>query len=321
MKRAAVLVLMIAACGGGGTASDDGGSAETPAPPSAVPPAPPASEPPAAPPTAHDAGAGADAAVTFPCAPTATAGHQEIDCPDGVHMDVEVSSACATGGCGIIFDVHGFTMTADELDTHTRMRLLAPPLGFVVVQPTAAGLWGSGAHDALIWSFAQATASVLKTNPDRLHFMGFSQGAILTFHMLCAHADAIASIAPDSGNGCFASGATPSVQRPILYVQGTGDNIQPWVLFGPPVRDGILGAWPFGAPTLFASGTAYQARRWTTPTGTAFEFWQHDYSASAFLGGHCLPVPNGTGTYCCKNPEFDYSAEVLRFFTAHPRGS
>src|SRR5262249_40812882 len=155
---------------------------------------------------------------------------------------------------------------------------------------------------------------------DRLHFMGFSQGAILTFHMLCAHADAIASIAPDSGNGCFSVGAAPSVERPVLYVQGTADNIQPWSLFGPPVRDGILATWSFGAAAQFSSGTKYIATRWTTANGTVFEFWQHDYRDGDLLGGHCLPVPNGTGTYKCSNAEFDYSTEVLRFFQAHPRG-
>lgn len=270
-----------------------------------------------------DAPAMPDAHVpgNYACAPTATAGHQEIDCPEGVHMDVEVSPQCATGGCGIIFDVHGFTMTADQLDTHTRMRLLAPPLGYVVVQPTASGLWGSGDHDDVLWDFAVATADVLQTDPNRLHFMGFSQGAILTFHMLCAHADAIASIAPDSGNGCFGSGTPPSTERPILYVQGTGDNIQPWSLFGPPVRDAILAAWPYGNSTPISAGAHYQASKWTTSSGTVFEFWQHDYVTGDFLlGGHCLPVPNGTGPYRCQTPEFDYSQEVLRFFMAHPRG-
>src|SRR4029079_11246322 len=126
----------------------------------------------------HDGAAPVDMPPpSFACAPTATPGHQEIDCPEGVHMDVEVSPACAAGGCGIIFDVHGFTMSADELDTHTRMRLLAPPQGYVVVQPTAAGLGGDGGHDDVLWEFAQATAYVLHTDPDRLHFMGFSQGA------------------------------------------------------------------------------------------------------------------------------------------------
>jgi poly(3-hydroxybutyrate) depolymerase len=249
----------------------------------------------------------------------ATPGHQKIDCPGAVQMDVEVSAQCAKGGCGIIFDVHGFTMTADEEDAHTRMRLLAPPLGYVVVQPTAAGLWGTGQHNDVIWSFARATADVLKTDPDRLHFMGFSQGAILTFQMLCAHADAIASIAPDSGNGCF-GGTAPAVERSILYVQGTNDNVQPWFLFGPPVRDAILNTSHFGAPTTIRSDTDYAATRWTTSHGTDFEFWQHQYrSNDAFWGGHCLPVPNGTGRFQCQNAQFDYSAEALRFFRAHPR--
>jgi len=261
-----------------------------------------------------------DAPVSFACAPTPTPGHQEIDCPEGVHMDVEVSPACVAGGCGIIFDVHGFTMTADQLDTHTRMRLLAPPRGYIVVQPTATGLWGDRAHDDVVWDFALATAAVLHADPDRLYFMGFSQGAILTFHMLCAHADAIAAIAPDSGNGCFGAAGVPAVQRPVLYVQGTADNIQPWSTFGPPVRDAILGTWDFGAPTTLASGSAFLATRWTTSTGTDFEFWQHDYRDGDFLGGHCLPVPSGTGTYKCSNAEFDYSSETLRFFQAHPRG-
>lgn len=258
--------------------------------------------------------------VDYACAPTPTPGHQEIDCPQGVHIDVEVSPACAAGGCGIIFDVHGFTMTGDQLDQHTRMRLLAPPLGFIVVQPTAAGLWGDGTHDDVVWDFALATLDRLHADPDRVHFMGFSQGAILTFHMLCAHADAIASIAPDSGNGCFGSGSAPSIARPILYVQGTADNIQPWWLFGPPVRDAILAAAAYGAPTPISAGSAYSATRWTTTSGIDFEFWQHDYNTGDFLGGHCLPVPNGIGPFRCPNAEFDYSEQVLRFFVAHSRG-
>lgn len=256
----------------------------------------------------------------FACAPTATAGHQVISCPMGVTMDVEISAACAMGGCGIIYDVPGFTMTADVQDTHTRMRLLAPPLGYVVIQPTTTGLWGTGQYDGVIWDFMTATATVLRTDPNRLHFMGFSQGADLTFEMLCAHADAIASIAPDSGNGCFQLGAAPSVERPVLYVQGTADNIQTWSIFGPPVRDGILATWDFGAGTVFSSGSQYMATRWTTSTGIDFEFWQHNYTDGAFLGGHCLPVPSGTGAFKCENAEFDYSNEVLRFFQAHPRG-
>src|SRR6185503_12092848 len=84
-----------------------------------------------------------DAPIAYDCAPTATAGHQTISCPMGVTMDVEISEACAAGGCGMIWDVPGYTMTADVQDTHTRMRTLAPPLGYIVVQPTTTGLWGT----------------------------------------------------------------------------------------------------------------------------------------------------------------------------------
>ena len=94
----------------------------------------------------------------------------------------------------------------------------------------------------------------------------------LTFHMLCAQADAITSIAPSSGNGCFGPSGTPPAERPVLYVQGTADNIQPWSLFGPPVRDAILSTWSFGAPAQIGAGAGHVANRWTTSAGTVFEF-------------------------------------------------
>jgi pimeloyl-ACP methyl ester carboxylesterase len=261
-----------------------------------------------------------DAPTVYPCAPTATAGHQTISCPMGVTMDVEISAACAEGGCGVIWDMPGFTMTADVQDTHTRMRTLAPPLGYIVVQPTTTGLWGTGQYNDVIWDFELAVADRLHTDPNRLHIMGFSQGADLTYLMLCAHPDAIASIAPDSGNGCFGLGTGPSIIRPVLYVQGTADNIQAWSIFGPPVRDAILASSDYGSGTVFSAGSAYMATRWTTSSGMDFEFWQHDFTDGSFLGGHCLPVPLGSGAFRCDDPEFDYSNEVLRFFAAHPRG-
>jgi pimeloyl-ACP methyl ester carboxylesterase len=302
----ALMTLCAVAC-----TSDDDGSDGTTA--DATPPG----GPDAAPPGTPDA-----MPQSFACAPTTQPGHQEIACPDGVAMDVELSAACAAGGCGLIVDVHGLTMSADQLDTHTRMRTLAPPLGYVVVQPTAPGspaTWGTGEHDDVVWDFVLATLATLDIDADRVHFMGFSQGSMMTFRMLCAHADVIASVAPDSGGGCF-GGTPPSAERSILYVQGTMDNILPWSQHGPPQRDAILGTWDFGAPQSISSATKYTASRYTTSAGTVFEFWQHDYvTADGILGGHCLAVPDGSGFYKCPGAEFDYSAEALRFFMAHPR--
>jgi pimeloyl-ACP methyl ester carboxylesterase len=272
----------------------------------------------AAPPGTPDA-----APQEFPCAPEAVAGHQEaIVCPEGVLFDVEASVDCVAGGCGLVLDVHGYTMSADQLDTHTRMRQLAPPLGYVVVQPSAPGIpptWGVGEHDDVVWQFVEATMQTFAIDPDRVHVMGFSQGSMMTFRLLCAHADAIASVAPDSGGGCF-DGGEPAVERAILYVQGHTDNILPWSIHGPPQRDAIVAAWSMGDEAVFASGTKYTATRWQSAAGTVFEFWEHDYSADPYLGGHCLATPLGAGLFSCDGAEFDYGAEALRFFLAHPRG-
>jgi len=188
-----------------------------------------------------------------------------------------------------------------------------------VVQPTAAGLWGDGEHHDVVWDFAVATADRLRTDPDRLHFMGFSQGGLLSFAMLCAHADDVASIAPAAGSGCFTAESSPSVDRPIFYMTGTADLIHPFGLMGLPMRDTVLASSDYGAPTPVGSGTGYQATRYTTSAGIDFEFWQHDYEAGDLLRGHCLPVPDGSGIYRCDDAEFDYSQQALRFFAAHPR--
>jgi len=267
-------------------------------------------------------GAAPDAGRTFACGPAATAGHQELDCPEGVGADVEVPAACVAGGCGLIVDVHGYTMTGDQQDAHTRMRALAPPRGYVVVQPSAPGTipsWGTGEHDDVVWELTEATIAALDIDPDRVHFTGFSQGGMMSFRQLCAHADRIASIAPHAGGGCFA-GTAPSVERPILYVHGHNDTIVSWSAVAVPQRESILATWDFGDPTTIGDGNNYLARRWETSSGTVFEMVEHDYTTGdVILLGHCLPGPDDNGTFRCDAAEFDSTELVLDFFDAHPR--
>lgn len=308
MKAAAILVL-VAACDGGGAAviADAEPSFDTA-------------------PGAPDAGLAADAgpAIDWPCAPEHVSGHQTFGCPEDVSAEIEASAACLAGGCGVILDVHGYTMTADQQDEHTRMRALAPPRGYVVVQPSAPGAvptWGLGEHDDVVWDLLQATIDVFDVDLDRVHVTGFSQGGMMSFRLLCGHADAIASIAPVAGDACFDGVHQPAVERPILYIHGHLDPIIPWATMGAPTRDALLAAWPFGSPTTFDSGTSFDARRWTTTDGTPFELYEHDYSTGdVVLAGHCLPGPGDDHTFRCDGSEFDEAAVVLDFFDAHPRG-
>jgi poly(3-hydroxybutyrate) depolymerase len=263
--------------------------------------------------------------IGYACAPEPSAGHQEIDCPEAVHMDVEVSPACAAGGCGVILDVHGFTMSGDQEDRHTRMRALAPPLGYVVVQPSApegVGLpsWGTGERDPIVWDFLVATIDRLAIDPDRVHVMGFSQGAQMTLRLLCLHAAQLASVAPSAHAACF-DGAGPAVEVPILYQHGTLDTVVAyWV--GSGLRDDVLAAWDFGPPTTIADTGAYRATRWVTASGTVFEYWDHDFTTGNLVtSGHCLPGPVSSESFRCQEPgQYDHSVEVLRFFQDHPRG-
>jgi len=149
---------------------------------------------------------------------------------------------------------------------------------------------------------------------------GFSQGSMMTFRMICAHADAFASVGSAAGGGCFEGGAAPAAEVPILYVHGESDAIVAFST-GQAQRDHILAAWSFGAPTVFAQTADYSATRWTTAAGTDFEFWQHRFEAGFPSYGHCLPGPESDGgAFRCRGAgQFDYSMELLRFFTAHPR--
>lgn len=312
-RHALILVAAVSACGqtdpaGGGDAAAPGADAA-----SAVDAA-----------GGADAAPGGDTGSSHACAPQRTAGHQTFSCPEGVEAEVEVSAACLSGGCGVIADVHGYTMTADQLDQHTRMRALAPPRGYVVVQPSAPGTipsWGTGEHDDVVWDLIEATAEVFDADPDRIHVTGFSQGGMMSFRQLCAHADRLASVAPVAGGGCFDGSGTPAVEVPILYIHGHGDPIVSWSLVAVPQRDAVLAAWDFGPPEVIASGAHYTATRWTTTAGTRFELWEHDYTTGDLVtAGHCLPGPDDNLTFRCDASEFDEATAVLDFFDAHHLG-
>jgi dienelactone hydrolase len=311
---------MPAACGGDSSVApgQDAGPSDGASPADARSNPPPDD---AATPVPDGAPGAPDSSVAWACAPEPAAGHQEIDCPEGVHMDVEASAACAAGGCGVILDVHGATMSGDLMDQHTRMRTLAPPLGYVVVQPSAPGVpssWGTGEHDDVVYDFLLATIERFAIDPHRIHMTGFSQGGMMTYRTLCAHAETFASVAPMAGGGCFA-GTEPAVEVPILHVHGHEDLIVSWDLVAVPQRDAILEAWPFGPPILVSSGSGYTATRWVTSSGTVFELWEHDYDAGILVGGHCFPGPDDGAFYRCDGGEFDTTTEVLRFFGEHPK--
>jgi dienelactone hydrolase len=221
------------------------------------------------------------------------------------------------------------TMNADSEDKGTSLRALAAAHSLVVVQPTAPGFpssWDQATHAPLVFAFVKDAASAYDTDPARAHAMGFSQGGGMTWRMVCSHADFFASAAPLGGlEGCeFSGGNMPTREVSVLMGHGHKDNIVSFAGVAVPQRDKALAAWPFGEGVVIESDGEHTATRYTTPSGTTFEFWEHDYKAgSALLGGHCFPGGTDVGWSptqfgCDAKNAFVFGELAVKFFEAHP---
>lgn len=271
------------------------------------------------------------------CLMDVSAGHKTVTCDGGITYDVEIPAACTTGACGLIVDLHGYTMTGASEEANTGMRARGQANGYVVVQPTAPKdafqqpSWDQATHVPLVFQFLSDLAASLPIDPKRIHAMGFSQGGGMTFRLLCTHADFFASIAPIGAiEGCeFAGANMPSEEVDVLQVHGHKDAVVNFQSVALPQREAALGAWPFGAPSTVEQDGKHKATRWTTASGTVFEFWEHDYETSAqvffvAIKGHC--VPGGTdfsgmpAGYSCEDVNtFVFGERAMQFFLAHPK--
>lgn len=270
------------------------------------------------------------------CITDGTPGHHVYTCNDHV-FDLELPAACLDAPCGLILDVHGMTMDATMQDANTGLRALGTAHGYVVVQPTAPGdppftYWDDGDDDA-VWDFFERTVAAFHLDPARLHVTGFSQGGSMSWRLLCAHSDVLASVAPAAGcdvplvpECAFEDGEAPAHPIPTLYMHGTEDNI---VAFdcAPERIEAAVATWGLGTETVVSQDGEHLWRRWTG--ATTLEFVQHDYRArSDLLGGHCFPgsedLDGGAdgqlfGFGCDGTTAFDWGEAVMAFFAAHPK--
>jgi poly(3-hydroxybutyrate) depolymerase len=271
------------------------------------------------------------------CVSTTAPGHHVLGCDGGITYDLEVPAACALGGCGLVVDLHGYTMDADAEDENTGMRALGQQHGYVIVQPTAPvdallqPSWSQPAHAPRVHAFVLDAIAALAIDPQRVHAMGFSQGGGMTQRLVCDHADVYASASPIAAiAGCAYSGSDePAVEVDLLFVHGRRDGIVPFAAQAVPQRDAVLAAWDFGPPATLEESASHRARRWLTSSGTVLEHWEHDYEASGLafgipVAGHCVPGGDDIGGfpagYSCEGSQaFSYGELAMAFFLAHPR--
>ena len=234
------------------------------------------------------------------CISAVTAGTTVIKC-EGFAYDVTVPDACTSGGCGIVLDVHGLSMSGKMEDNNTAMRALGVKHGYVIVQPNAnpappSSSWTPGTDDDKVFAFLKQAITAFGIDAKRVHMTGFSQGGMMTSRMLCKHADVWASVAPAAGTGCtFAGVDTPSREVHTLYMHGTSDALVAFSV-GKSQVDAAVAKWKMTAQPDVESDGKHAWHRWKSPAGTVLEFVQHDYSAASFvLKGHCYPGQQGQG--------------------------
>ena len=288
--------------------------------------------------------------VVDPCFPSPHAGHSVYSC-NGMAFDVEVPAPCIAGGCGIILDVHGFTMSAAMEDANTDLRARGGAAGYVVIQPSAnpappQSSFDPATDDAKVYDFLMRAVAVYAVDARRIHVTGFSQGGAMTWRFLCAHADVLASVAPGgAATSCpvflptpacsFTGTEVPSQPIPVLYMHGTQDtNYVPYSCAQPQI-DAMVAAWGLTSNGMIASSPSFRRLRWSNASGALLEFLAHDYSsdqqvpliAQTKLLGHCYPGSTDPGNQpgqlfsfkCEQATSFHWGAEVVSFFQAHPR--
>merc|ERR1712113_330873 len=206
------------------------------------------------------------------CIVDASAGfHSKVKC-DGLlksfSVDYNVPKKCLSTSCGLIVDVHGFTMTGAAQDAYSNMKALGEQHGFIVVQPNAPSKnWNTNSNgyalcsfpgtpnatpykqgcwvapwdkeptgDRAVHTWVQEALEVKDWNVDknRVHLMGFSEGGWMTGRMLCNYAHLYASfstMAPSSNDDAFECIQPGAYQPPILVTQGYNDMSSLWRIF------------------------------------------------------------------------------------------
>jgi polyhydroxybutyrate depolymerase len=290
-----------------------------------------------------------DAPLPNDCVREVTPGLHTLACGGEVTFTYNVPPICTQRSCGLIVDVHGFCMNANQLDENTHLRALGERHGFIVVQPTAPGglipEWTPN-EDPEIHAFVDRMVEAFHVNERRIHVTGYSQGGSMTWRFICENQQRYASFAPsnggptcdnfpDPGYACLAGGqGIPDRQAPVLYQHGRFDVRAPFAC-AERNRDELVKGWNLMLAGIVAEGELHSRTRYVGESGVVFEFVEHGYRAQGDLltatqvDGHC--VPGGTQlspwpeTFCpvylsCDGePAYRWGEEVIDFFIRHPK--
>ena len=225
------------------------------------------------------------------CITDVSAGDHTFTC-GGLTFLVMVDEQCTRSQCGLIFDVHGGTMSGKQMRDNTQLHELAPPKGYLVVHPSATaektgGSWTT-MHYPIVADFMMRTIAAFQVDPKRVHMTGFSQGSMMTFWFLCNHGELLASAAPVAfaGGDCIDAAWEPRV--PLLYMNGIKDTAAT-IASSRAMIERLSSELELGEGEETANDGHYTRTHYTDGAGMELDYIEHDYGGQPVLDGHCLP--------------------------------
>ena len=273
--------------------------------------------------------------VADDCITNVGAGDHTFSC-SGLTFLVMVDDLCTRYACGLIFDIHGATMSGWQMRDNTHLQELAPAHGYLVVHPSATasktgGTWDLTNDPPKVADFMTRMIKVFHVDPDRVHVTGFSQGGAMTWWFLCNHNDLLASAGPVAGAlntmACMTADWTPRV--PILNMNGIKDQASK-IADSRTLLMNVVGVLSLAGGQQIGGDGHWTRKRWEGAGGMLLDSIEHDYGGQPVLDGHCIPggtdVPGGpdnfglNATTCTTGDiKLNWGPTILQFFLEHPR--
>lgn len=253
----------------------------------------------------------------------------------------------------LVLVFHGGGGDPASAERLTRFSELADRAGFVVVYPEGVGKnWNDGREHAYAGAFRDAVDDVafvsalldaltgeLALDPRRIYATGISNGAVFVNHLAARLSPRLAAIAPVAGSIAvpFDARFAPAQAVSVLMINGTDDPLMPYQGGGVARgrRGEVIGAEAAIQKWVSANGCSGVPRTAQLPDTDAADGcrgfsveWTacRDNTAVALYrlegGGHTWPggpqyLPDFIIGKTCN--DFDATAEIWKFFAAHPR--
>jgi len=251
-----------------------------------------------------------------------------------IHIPVRYTNARALP---LVFVFHGSSASASVIERETSLDVRADSLGFIVVYPEGIRrAWNIGeccnysythhvSEVAFVVAMLERLTTVLAIDTTRVYTTGYSDGATLSYELVCTLPHRFAAVAGISGTLFKPQPACPLPSPvPVMIVHGTGDGRIPYngQAGGPPERDGAH--FTYGAADVTAFWVA-KNRCVTSPVTAQYgNVIRKGYSCGdgaevvfyTILGGSHGWPGGGRGWVFSPRPPKDMTASdsVMKFF-------